>query len=546
MKPVTASSTPRVSRSPTPLRSVWFGQTVHLILGVAGWALLMLFLLLTALGVGWILLGIVLLGSGPAADADPQPIVHALVLLAISGTLAWVVARFFASPRIVGLAVSSTLVLLLVAGGTWALTSPDRALFLARDIAWGPSDVWDEQKFPERVVTNAPPAFQFQQRLRPELFQTIEYKQAGQLKQANFAEFLTSTQTTSFVVIKDGAILYEGYFNGYNRDSIVTSFSTAKSVTSALIGIAIDEGRIGSVDDPIVSYLPELRGKGLDSVTIRHLLLMSSGISYVSDDEISGLAELSPFSDDGLSYSYPNLRSQALAALPDGKQPGTEFNYNNYNPALLGMILERTTHVPVAEYLQEKLWRPLGMEYPASWSLDSKQSGFELMGAGINGRAIDFAKFGWLFLNNGNWNGKQIISEQWVRESTSPYPNPNGSIAWRANTWFTDWKEANGYYKYLWWGKLKDDGSYDHIAWGHFGQRIYVSPQNNAVAVRFGISDEGVDSWDDVLASVIAKAKGAESDQAPVGLSEARETLRTIHRGIGTSKRLRCTAATWI
>jgi CubicO group peptidase (beta-lactamase class C family) len=463
--------------------------------------------LLTALGVGWILLGMVLLGAGPSAEADPPAVVVVLVLLALTGALAWLVARFFASARTVGRVLGSTLVLLLVAGGTWALSSPERALFLARDMVWGPSDVWDYQKFPARAVHNAPPAFQFQQSLRPELFQTmsIEYQQEGQVKQANLEELLQSTQTTSFIVIQDDAILYEGYFNGYNRDSIVTSFSMAKSVTSALVGIAIDEGYIGSVDDPILSYLPELRGKGLDDVTIRHLLLMSSGIRYVSDDEIAGPAQLSPFSDDGLSYSYPNLRSQALAVVPDGKPPGTEFNYNNYNPTLLGIILERTTHRPVAQYLQEKIWAPLGMEYPASWSLDSQASGFEATLCCLHGRAIDFAKFGRLFLHNGNWNGTQVISAQWVKESTSPYPNPNGTIAWRANTWFSHWPASNGYYKYQWWGKLQSDGSYDFMAIGHLGQRIYVSPQHNAVAVRFGISDEGVDAWEEVLASVIAK-----------------------------------------
>jgi CubicO group peptidase (beta-lactamase class C family) len=466
-------------------------------------------LLLTAFGVGWILLGIVLLGAGPSADAESAPLLIALSLLALTGALAWLVARFFASARTVGLVTGSILVLLLVAGGTWTLAAPDPALFLARDMVWGPSDVWDYQKFPERAVNNAAPAFQFKQSLRPELFQamTIEYTQDGQVKQAGFEEFLKASQTTSFIVIKDDAILYEGYFNGYDRDSIVTSFSMAKSVTSALIGIAIDEGRIGSVDDPIISYLPELRGKGLDEVTIRHLLLMASGIRYVSDDEISGPAELWPFSDDGLSYNYPNLRSQALAVAPDGKQPGAEFNYNNYNPTLLGVILERTTHMPVAQYLQEKIWEPLGMEYPASWSLDSKAAGFEATLCCLNGRAIDFAKFGRLFLHNGNWNGAQVISEQWVKESTSPYPNPNGDIAWRANTWFSDWPASNGYYKYQWWGKIKPDGSYDFIAVGHLGQRIYVSPQHRAVLVRFGISDEGVDAWEDVLASVIAKVQ---------------------------------------
>jgi CubicO group peptidase (beta-lactamase class C family) len=95
-----------------------------------------------------------------------------------------------------------------------------------------------------------------------------------------------------------------------------------------------------------------------------------------------------------------------------------------------------------------------------------------------------------------------------VKESTSPYPtNPNGNIAWRANTWFSDWKEAGAYYKYQWWGKIEPDGSYDFVALGHLGQRIYVSPQNNTVVVRFGITDEGVDSWEGVLESVVEKVK---------------------------------------
>jgi CubicO group peptidase (beta-lactamase class C family) len=468
----------------------------------------MLSLLLTAALLGWILLGFVLLGSGPSADADAPTMVIVLGLLAFTGGLAGVVARLFTPARIVALTVAATTAVLFVAGATWALSAPDRALYLARDIAWGPSDVLDYQKFPQRAVNNAAPAFPFQQQLSPELFQTIEYRQGGQVQQAGFEEFLQSSQTTSFIVIKDDTIRYEGYFNGYNRDSIVTSFSMAKSVTSALIGVAVDEGRLGSVDDPVVLYLPELRGRGLDTVTIRHLLLMASGIRYVADDELSGLAALWPFSDDGLSYAYPDLRSQALAVTADGKGPGTEYNYNNYNTQLLGIILERTTRMPVAHYLQEKIWKPLGMEYPASWSLDSERSGMEAVLCCVNARAIDFARFGNLFLHNGNWNGKQVISEQWVKESTSPYPtNPNGTIAWRANTWFSDWKEAGAYYKYQWWGKLKPDGGYDFCAVGHLGQRIYVSPQNNTVVVRFGISDEGVDSWEDVLARVIEKVK---------------------------------------
>jgi CubicO group peptidase (beta-lactamase class C family) len=173
---------------------------------------------------------------------------------------------------------------------------------------------------------------------------------------------------------------------------------------------------------------------------------------------VSPLQDLTQFTDDGLSYTYPNLRSQALRLQPDGAPVGTYFNYNNYYPQLLGMILERTTHRPVAEYLQEKIWKPLGMEYPASWSLDSEASSFELMTAGINGRAIDFARFGRLFLNHGAWGSQQIISAAWVVESTAP--DPHDQRPWRSERSENVWPERNGYYKYLWWGTHNLDGSY--------------------------------------------------------------------------------------
>lgn len=136
---------------------------------------------------------------------------------------------------------------------------------------------------------------------------------------------------------------------------------------------------------------------------------MSSGIRY-SEYHM-------PWSDDTTTYYAPDLRAAAISSPITG-EPGQEFHYNNFHPLLLGMVLERTTGRPVAQYLEEKIWKPLGMESPGSWSLDSEQSGFEKMESGINGRAIDFAKFGRLFLNNGNWNGVQLIPAEWVDEST--------------------------------------------------------------------------------------------------------------------------------
>jgi CubicO group peptidase (beta-lactamase class C family) len=285
-------------------------------------------------------------------------------------------------------------------------------------------------------------------------------------------------------------------------------FSAAKSFGSALIGIAIDEGYIKSVNDPITHYLPELRGKGLDAITIRHLLTMSSGIQYIEEQRIFPL--LIPLSDDAKTYSFPNLRKLALEAKPDGEPPGTYFHHNNYHSLLLGMILERATHQSVVAYLQEKIWKPLGMEYPASWSLDSETSRFEKMESGINARAIDFAKFGRLFLDKGNWNGEQIISEKWVLESTTPEPSDHrawhpGSILGFTDAAYSEYKAGKGYYKYMWWGRLRGDSAYDFFARGNYGQRIYVSPQKNVIIVRFGMEYGHLDSWQDVLQDLVDK-----------------------------------------
>jgi CubicO group peptidase (beta-lactamase class C family) len=279
----------------------------------------------------------------------------------------------------------------------------------ARAIAWLDSDIEDYKRFPMRLIANAAPTFDFQQptaeiqqRYDP-AFDTITYLQNGQTVAQGFDEFLKQTDTVAFLVIKDDTLLYEGYFNGYDHNSTVTSFSIAKSFVSALVGIAISDGYIHGVDDPITKYVPELLEKDprYQNITLRHLLTMSSGIRY---EEFS-----MPWSDDAATYYAPDLRAVAISS-PIVGEPGQEFHYNNFHPLLLGLVLERATGRPVAQYLEEKIWKPLGMEAPGSWSLDSEQSGFEKMESGINGRAIDFAKFGRLFLNEGNWNGVQLVS----------------------------------------------------------------------------------------------------------------------------------------
>jgi CubicO group peptidase (beta-lactamase class C family) len=351
------------------------------------------------------------------------------------------------------------------------------AEYVYRVLAWRESDAFDWQKFPAHPLEAAPTTFYFDQ--APD-------ERVGALFAAlagvdDWDAFLEANHTQAFIVVQDGTVRYEKYFNATQRDSIVTSFSVAKSFASALIGIAIQEDYINSVDDPITDYLPELsaRDPRFSDITIRHLLLMASGLEYTADrfPLFNG--------DDPLTTYYPDQREIALENTKIVDPPGESFLYNKYHPQLLGMILERTTGVSVTQYLQTRIWDPLGMEFSGSWSVDSKTSDFEKMETGVNARAIDFAKFGQLYLDGGHWNGTQVISEAWVADSTQPvlpadyaayYPDYFASMP------------GGGYYRYMWWGMQREDGSYDFTAEGDKGQFIYVSPQQDLVIVRNGLN----------------------------------------------------------
>jgi CubicO group peptidase (beta-lactamase class C family) len=272
-------------------------------------------------------------------------------------------------------------------------------------------------------------------------------------------QFLERNGTVAFLVIKNDKLLFERYYNGYDHASICTSFSTVKSFVSAMIGIALHDGLIAQLDDPITKYLPELSASYWSAITIRHLVSMSSGLKY----NFHGFL---PWDDEPRVYYTTDIRQLARQAQR-AEPPGLRFHYNNYNLVLLGMILERVTGGTVAKYLQEKIWKPLGMEFPASWSLDSQSNGMEKMESGLNARAIDFAKFGRLYLRRGDWNGRQIIPKSWIVESTTVAP---------------DAKWTN--YKYLWWIPRSGKGRF--MAVGNLGQFIYVAPDKDSIVLRFG------------------------------------------------------------
>ncbi len=383
-------------------------------------------------------------------------------------------------------------------GAAW--TDPG---YLYRYFVWGArfpfsSRSDDYGNYGSHTIEKAGTAFQFAPGKPDSVPETVQYADGGGVKQVALPELLGSTGTHAFIVIRDNQLLYENYFNGFARDSLCTAWSVSKSVTSALVGIALSEGHIKSLDDPITNYLPELKNqKGFDEITIKNLLTMGSGIRY----RIGFL----PWDEFVLAGYYPDLRQLLLSGLTIMEPPGQSFHYNNFNAELIGMILERTTNRQPSQYLEEKIWKQIGMEYPATWSIDSKQDDFELTPILLNARAIDLAKFGRLYLNGGAWEGKQIVPKHWVEESTAP--DPNDHRQWET---FSRWQDKGGYYKYFWWGVFNGKDDYIYMGIGTYGQFIFVSPKTKVVIVRTADKD-GIDPpyWREVFQNIAEKVDEA-------------------------------------
>jgi len=345
---------------------------------------------------------------------------------------------------------------------------------VGRYVVYNFADIKDYKKFPARNLEKSAEPFQFPSAIANH-FPTKEMNELSD--ELNFEDYLTENATVAFLVIQNDSIQYEKYFSDYEAASIVPSFSMAKSIISILIGCAIDEGLIQSVEDAVTNYIPELTENGYESVSIEHLLTMTSGMDFKE-------AYKSPFSDAATFYYGRTLR-KSLDQLKLKRKPGEKFEYVSGSTQLLGLILERVIgERTVTQYLQEKLWTPLAMEYDASWSIDRKKNGLEKTFCCVNARARDFAKIGRLYLNKGNWNGKQIVSQNWVEKSTK-VDSTNGR-AWK--------------YQYQWWLPSKEG---DYEARGILGQYIYVNPAKNIVIVRLGKSRKDV-KWEALFRKIAA------------------------------------------
>lgn len=340
---------------------------------------------------------------------------------------------------------------------------------VGRFFYWNFADINDYKKFPQVPIDNDGETFYFHESnngfdpLLPD-----DLKEEG--KNYSFDKFLEKNKTVAFLIIRNDSILFERYFDDYADSSIIPSFSVSKAFASALTGIAINEGYIESTNQPITDFIPELleNDPAFEKIRIEDLLNMRSGIKF--NEGYSN-----PFADMAKYYYGRNLKKY-ITKLKIEETPNQTYNYISVNTLLLAIILERATGKQLNEYLQEKIWMPMGMEFDATMNVDSRKNNQIKAFCCINARTHDFARFGRLYINNGNWNGNQIVPEEWVEKSM---------------TIINDSRDSQNYpYTYQW--RVKEDGAI--FAKGVLGQYIYIDAGKNMIIVRLGKKSKGV-NW---------------------------------------------------
>lgn len=299
----------------------------------------------------------------------------------------------------------------------------------------------------------------------------FSYEWQGETRPAE--DFLERTYTNALLVLKDGRIVSETYRNNSHERSRFIGWSMTKSVTSVLIGCALAEGRIDSLDTPITRYLPELEGGGYDGVSIRHIMQMRSGVDY---EERYDFANPGVAASNHIAALVRNTARFADVArsLERIHPPGERFQYKTIDTAVLGWLVERATGGSVAAYTAQCLWEPLGAEADAFYIMDGPPGvGREFSGAGFNATLRDFGRFGQMILDGGVADGRRIVSEGWVRESTRPTGDEDA---------------RRGGYGLQWW---TIGGSDAYAAIGLQGQYIYIDPATRTVVVKLSYFPPG-------------------------------------------------------
>lgn len=275
--------------------------------------------------------------------------------------------------------------------------------------------------------------------------------------------YMDSQRAAALIIVHNGKVRLEQYAMDFGPDGRWTSFSVAKSFTSTLVGAAIQDGYIKSIDDMVSDYIPDLKGSAYDNVTIGQLLTMTSGVAWNEDyaDPNSDVARFnSHTAEPGMDVTVSYMRQLQAEA-----EPGTKWVYKTGETNLIGVLASSATNKPLAEYLSEKIWKPFGMQQDATWLLGS--TGHEISGCCVQAATRDYARFGLFMLGGGIAGGKQVLPDGWITEAT--HKQVDIGVPGRG-------------YGYQWW--TLDDGAY--MAQGIFGQSIFIDPNRQLVIAANG------------------------------------------------------------
>lgn len=283
-------------------------------------------------------------------------------------------------------------------------------------------------------------------------------------------DYLRLNRLSGLLVLKNGRVALERYAFGNSARTRWMSMSMAKSITSTLIGAAIRDGAIASIDDPVTKYVPRLAGSAYDGVTVRHLLMMASGVRWNE-------TYTNPASDrrrllEVQIAQRPGGAVELMRMLARAAAPGAVNNYSTGETQIAGEVLRGAVRKPLAQYLSEKIWQPYGMETDASWWLDSP-NGHEIGGSGLSATLRDYGRFGLFFLGGGVVGGVSLLPAGWTVEASTPKTLASGT---RVN------------YGYMWWPSSGAPNTVNHGAFaaeGIFGQAIYINPREQVVIVQW-------------------------------------------------------------
>lgn len=382
--------------------------------------------------------------------------------------------------------------LVLAGGALLALSYARTDTYLGRWFAWRASDVGDAARFASRQIARSPTPRPLPAAATPLSSGPVRTTWRGAETVEELPALLERTGTAALLVVQGDEVVLEWYAPGRTRSDPVTSFSIAKSITALLVLSAVADGSVGSIDDPVTAYLPELAEQDprYHQLTLRHLLNMRSGVRFRDHDL--------PWGDKARVYYEPRLRELVLS-LPMVFQPGERFAYNSYNPVLLGLVLERATGMEPARYLEQRLWAPLGAKYAASWSVSRPGETLPKMESGVNATPVDFVKLGLALLAGAD-----------DRVGTAPAP-PVLATTLLAEALPVDPLLPNDLrYAFGWWVPPRAGAGLQPVAaTGHLGQYLYVYPDQGVVVARFGARVGKLDSWRTVFDQLVEAAAAA-------------------------------------